>query len=145
MCSDFETMGMKVSIWLIRKTKRQNLPNDLYSMNNPSTIPSDVKATENSPYGEPLDTLEKNGIIPPSVLAFCVVFFDRSVFGSVANIEGIGSLFDDSKGGMSAFVWGIVGCFFLPPGGKDSENLVLGRQKDECDEYLRRKFGLSDI
>ena len=51
-----------------------------------------------------LDTLAKNGRIPLSVLAFRVVFFDRSVFGSVASIEGIGSLFDDSKGMMSAFV-----------------------------------------
>ena len=79
-----------------------------------------------------------------SVLAFCVVFFDRSVFGSVANIEGIESLFDDSKGRVPAFVWGMVGCFFLPPGGKDSESLVLGRRKEECDEYLRRQFGISN-
>ena len=65
-----------------------------------------------------LDTLTKHGRIQRSVLAFCVVFFDRSVFGSVANIEGIGSLFDDSKGMVPAFVWGIAGCFFLPSKGR---------------------------
>ena len=37
-----------------------------------------------------LDILVKSDRIAASGLAFSVVFFDLSVFGSVANIEGIG-------------------------------------------------------
>jgi len=63
------------------------------------------------------------------MLAFCVVFLCPVLLGKrVANIEGRGSLFDDSEGEMPAFVLGIDGLLLFAVEGKDSEVFFDGRK-----------------